>query len=82
MRYLFDTQALVYYLEGDSKLPSDIRDFIEDYDNQGYVSVITLHELVIKVAKNQLNLSNSLAQIILYLKEANVEPNSKINYFQ
>ena len=73
MRYLFDTQALVYYLEGDSKLPSDIRDFIEDYDNQGYVSVITLHELVIKTAKNQLNLSNSLAQIILYLKEANVE---------
>ena len=42
MRYLFDTQALVSYLEGDSKLPFDIREFIEDYDNQGYVSVITL----------------------------------------
>lgn len=73
MQYLFDTQALVYYLEGDSKLPCDIRDFIEDYDNQGYVSVITLHELVIKTAKKQLELSNSLAQIILYLKEANVK---------
>ena len=51
MQYLFDTQALVYYLEGDSKLPCDIRDFIEDYDNQGYVSVITLHEQL----KNSLN---------------------------
>lgn len=73
MRYLFDTQALVFYLEGDSKLPSEIRDFIEDYENQGYVSVITLHELVLKTAKNQLELSNSLAQIVLYLKEAGVE---------
>ena len=54
MRYLFDTQALVFYLEGDSKLPSEIRDFIEDYENY-------------------LELSNSLAQIVLYLKEAGVE---------
>ena len=73
MRYLFDTQALVFYLEGDSKLPSEMRDFIEDYENQGYVSVITLHELVLKTANNQLELSSSLAQIVLYLKEAGVE---------
>ena len=73
MKFLFDTQALVYYLEDGTKLPSEVHEFIEDYDNQGYVSVITFHELVIKSAKKQLELSHSLAQIVQDLKDANVK---------
>lgn len=60
MRYLIDTQALVYYLKGEARLPREIRDFINDYDNQGFVSVLTLHELVIKSAKNQIHHCQSL----------------------
>lgn len=73
MRYLIDTQALVYYLKGEARLPREIRDFINDYDNQGFVSVLTLHELVIKSAKNQIHLSQPIKQIVHYLNDAGIQ---------
>ena len=51
MNYLIDTQVLVHYLKGSHKLPRNILDYLSDYNNIGHVSVVTLHELVIKKEK-------------------------------
>ena len=50
MKYLIDTQALAYYLYAGKQLPNTIKEFIDDYVNKGYVSVVSLHEMVIKNA--------------------------------
>ena len=50
MKYLIDTQALSYFLYDEKRLPRQIIDFIEDFENKGYVSVVSLHEMVIKNA--------------------------------
>jgi PIN domain nuclease of toxin-antitoxin system len=74
MNYLIDTQVLVHYLKGSHKLPRNILDYLSDYNNIGHVSVVTLHELVIKKEKKHTFFSGSLQNVILpHINEANLE---------
>ena len=72
MNYLIDTQLLLHNLNGCHKLPNEILDFFFDYNNIGHVSVVTLHELVIKNAKNQIRIPGSLSNVINHIKEKNL----------
>ncbi|MBO7628683.1 MAG: type II toxin-antitoxin system VapC family toxin [Bacteroidales bacterium] len=72
MNYLIDTQFLLHNLNGDHKLPNEILDFCFDYNNIGHVSVVSLHELVIKNAKNQIIIPGSLSNVITHIKEENL----------
>ena len=72
MNYLIDTQFLLHNLNGSHKLPDEILNFIFDYNNIGHVSVVTLHELVIKNAKNQIRIPGSLNNVINHIKEENL----------
>ncbi|MGI4020826.1 MAG: type II toxin-antitoxin system VapC family toxin [Janthinobacterium lividum] len=48
MKILLDTHILIWFAEGTSKLSSSSRLIIEDLDNQRFVSIVSLWEIVIK----------------------------------
>ncbi len=48
MRLLLDTHIFLWYISGDSKLPTDLRDAIRDPGNEVYLSVASVWEAVIK----------------------------------
>lgn len=80
MNYLIDTQALSYFLYDWKQLPRQILDFLGDYSNIGFVSVVSLHEMVIKNAKNQIIVPEPITKVIPKIKNANLEI-IPINYY-
>ena len=73
MKYLIDTQALAYYLYAGKQLPKSIKDFIDDYENMGYVSVVSLHEIVVKNAKGQIIVPEPIIKVVPHIRETNLE---------
>ena len=73
MKYLIDTQALAYYLYAGKQLPKSIKDFIDDYENMGYVSVVSLHEIVVKNAKGQIIVPEPIIKVIPHIRETNLD---------
>lgn len=73
MKYLIDTQALSYFLYDEKRLPEQIVDFIEDYENKGYVSVVSLHEIVVKNAKGQIIVPEHIVKVLPHIIETNLE---------
>lgn len=49
MRLLLDTQAILWYLEGDRRLTTTARSLIDDASNDCLVSVASLWEMAVKV---------------------------------
>lgn len=49
MRLLLDTQAILWYLEGDRRLTATARSLIDDASNDCLVSVASLWEMAVKV---------------------------------
>ncbi len=49
MRVLLDTQAILWYLEGDARLSDRARTVIDDMTNDCRVSVASLWEMAVKV---------------------------------
>jgi PIN domain nuclease of toxin-antitoxin system len=56
MRLLLDTHIFLWFISGDTRLPSDWRDSIRDTENEVYVSVVSFWEAVIKHALGKLPL--------------------------
>ena len=73
MNYLIDTQTLIHYINDEKRLPNEVLDYFSNYNNLGYVSVVTLHELVIKNAKKQIIIPGTLKIVIPLIKEVNLE---------
>lgn len=73
MKYMIDTQALAYYLYAGKQLPTTVKDFIDDYENKGYVSVVSLHEIVVKNAKRQIIVPEPIVKVIPHIIETNLE---------
>ena len=69
MKYLIDTQALSYFLYDEKRLPEQIIDFIEDFENKGYVSVVSLHEIVVKNAKGQIIVPEPIIKVVFHTLE-------------
>lgn len=70
MRYLIDTQILIWFQLNDSKLKPDIKNILTDATNTIFVSDVSLFEIVTKKKINKLpNLSASLDDLILVAKQ-------------
>jgi PIN domain nuclease of toxin-antitoxin system len=54
VRLLLDTHALIWFLQGDERLPPKAREAIEDADNDVYVSAATAWEIAAKYRKGKL----------------------------
>jgi PIN domain nuclease of toxin-antitoxin system len=48
MKILLDTHVFLWFISGDAKLSTDIRDAIRDPHNEVYLSVISIWEALIK----------------------------------
>ncbi len=64
MKYLMDTHALIWFLEGDQRLSITAQRIICNDDADVYLSIVSLWEMAIKISLGKLELSQSLDQII------------------
>ena len=70
MYFLIDTHVLVWYLEGDKKLPVRVRKIIDDETNQIIVSVASLWELAIKIALGKLDSGLTFPQVQYHILQS------------
>lgn len=71
MNYLLDTHALIWFVEGDAKLPQRIRALISDPSNDIWVSHASIWEIAIKTALSKIQLSLSLSGLEQFLTTHN-----------
>lgn len=60
MKFIIDTQILIWYYEGNASLPDKAKAAISKPDNQRFVSMASLREMAIKVSIGKLSLSRPL----------------------
>lgn len=73
MSYLLDTHALIWLLEADPKLPSSIRQIIEDKTCSISISIATLWEITVKNQLGKLTLQKDLADIFSHITHLDFE---------
>ncbi|MGD1948454.1 MAG: type II toxin-antitoxin system VapC family toxin [Leptolyngbyaceae cyanobacterium] len=56
MKILLDTHIFLWFISGDTKLSTDVRDSICDLDNEVYLSAISIWEAVVKYQLGKLPL--------------------------
>ncbi|HRI62486.1 MAG TPA: type II toxin-antitoxin system VapC family toxin [Saprospiraceae bacterium] len=71
MNYLLDTHALIWFVEGDAKLPQRIRALIANPANTIWVSHVSVWEITIKTALSKIQLSLSLPELEQFLATHN-----------
>jgi PIN domain nuclease of toxin-antitoxin system len=59
MKILLDTHIFLWFISGDNRLSTDIRDIIRDSDNAVYLSVVSVWESIIKYQLGKLPLPQS-----------------------
>jgi len=60
---LLDTHALIWFLEGNTKLSSPARRYIGDPNNGAFVSIVSLWEIGIKLSSGRLEFQDSFEEI-------------------
>jgi PIN domain nuclease of toxin-antitoxin system len=66
MRALLDTQGLIWFANGDRRLPTRARDIIASKETELVLSVVTAWEIVIKAGLGKLFLSRPAPEYISY----------------
>jgi len=62
-KLLLDSHALIWFFEGDTRLPSAIKNLIEDADTAVHVSIVSFWEIAIKKSIGKLTLGNSISEL-------------------
>jgi PIN domain nuclease of toxin-antitoxin system len=63
MEYLLDTQAIIWFINGDVRLPQKVQDAVKDTGNAVDISIVSLWEIAIKRSIGKLTLATSLQDI-------------------
>ena len=63
-RYLIDTQIFVWFAKGDVQMPLVAKEKLTNRNNEIFLSVASIWEIVIKVSIKKLNLAAPLATIL------------------
>lgn len=64
MLYLLDTHSLIWFFEGNSKLPDSARQIICNPENIIYLSAASLWEMAIKISIGKLTLSQPWEKLL------------------
>lgn len=72
MRYLLDTQILLWALEDNPRLSGTARQILTNDSHQLYVSLASLWEMAIKISIQKLTLAQPLTAVIEHLPEAGI----------
>ncbi len=59
MKLLLDTHIFLWFISGDSRLPNNFRDAIQDPGNEVHLSVVSLWEIIVKFQLGKLPLPQS-----------------------
>jgi PIN domain nuclease of toxin-antitoxin system len=73
MRVLVDTHALLWYLEGNSRLSYLALNTIENKENKVLVSIVSIWEIAIKIGLGKLALKRSFKSLQADLKKLDIE---------
>jgi PIN domain nuclease of toxin-antitoxin system len=68
--YLLDTQALIWYFDGNKQLPAPIANAISDISNSVFVSRVSFWEISIKLSLGKLKLSVDLFTLMQHCEQA------------
>ncbi len=71
MKYLLDTHALIWFLNGDANLSIKARKAIESNEAINFVSIASLWEISIKLSLNRLILKTSLENLVEKVRDNN-----------
>jgi PIN domain nuclease of toxin-antitoxin system len=72
MDILLDTHALLWFLNGEEKLPVRLRQMIESEENTKYLSIASVWEIGIKMSLGKLIYSNGLEKLVSLITETGV----------
>ncbi len=56
MRILLDTHIFLWFISGDRQLATDVRDAVQDSDNEVYLSAVSVWEIMVKYQLGKLPL--------------------------
>ncbi len=73
MRYLLDTQTIIWFVENNKRLSPFAKKLIEDSNNDIFVCQFSYIEMAIKEALNKLVLQNGLKSFIQEVENQNIE---------
>ena len=63
MNYLLDTQVVIWFIDGDERVPLPVRDAVHDPENTVSITMVSLWEIAIKRSLGKLELATSLRDI-------------------
>ncbi len=69
MKYLIDTHILIWFIEGNNKLPVEIRNVLTMERNKIQVSTLSLWEISIKTTIGKLKLKQDISKIFSKCEE-------------
>jgi len=64
MTILLDTQTFIWFMEDASKLPINVKNIMNNDDNELLLSIATLWEMTIKMSIEKLKLSRNITEIV------------------
>lgn len=73
MQILLDTHAMLWFINGDKHLSANVREIIEDTQNQCFVSIASLWEITIKFSQQKLELDMEFDEIYTMLADNDIE---------
>ncbi|MES2765614.1 MAG: type II toxin-antitoxin system VapC family toxin [Bacteroidota bacterium] len=73
MKLLLDTQVLIWIFGQQEKLSAQAVEFIQDKNNELFVSIVSLWEIAIKIKLGKLNLPVELSQFIADVTANDIE---------
>lgn len=74
MKYLLDTNALLFWLAGSKRIPKTLQTKLVNRDNAVFVSVISTFEIALKASLGRLPVSDDPAKILLpFFQDAGLE---------
>ena len=73
MKYLLDTNVLIWFLEDHKMLPPKIKSLIKNNNKNNYISIVTLWEIVMKLCKSKYEWDYNLDDILCILESNDIK---------
>jgi len=69
MKILLDTHIFLWYLSGDARLSEPVRGVIQDINNDVFLSVVSIWEIVIKHRLGKINLPSEPSTYLIHQRQ-------------
>jgi len=73
MKYLLDTHVVIWHFDDSPKLLQEVTEIIKNSENTLYISSISLWEIAIKMNLGKLDLSITLEDLLIRIKNSDAE---------